>query len=150
MRYARLILVSLVLILALAACGDTGTSSGSGSPTQAPTSAPTPTPTPKPTKWTTVQTFSGNGSKKTAFFTVPDDYKILWSCKEINLDGYISEGNLNVTVYGTGNSYIDNLYETCKVGSKATTGETEEHQGGSIYLDIIGSSDWSIQVQVLK
>ncbi len=32
----------------------------------------------------------------------------------------------------------------------ATTGETEEHQSGSIYLDINGVGDWSLQVQEMK
>lgn len=149
----KLILVACFLVVTLAACGTSGTTGTSTSPTQAP---PSPTATPKPTAtphaqaWTTVQKFSGNGSKKTQIFSVPGDYKILWSCEEVNIGGYTSDGTLDVTVYGTDNSYIDNLFETCKVGSKATTGESEEHQGGQIYLAIEGSSPWSIQVQVLK
>lgn len=149
----KLILVACFIALTLAACG---TATATGTSTSPKPTPPSPTATPKPTapphvaQWTTVQTFSGNGSKKTSFFQVPDDYKILWSCKESNIDGYVSDGTLDVTVYGNDNSYVDNLFETCKVGSKATTGETEEHQGGQIYLSIDGSSPWSIQVQVLK
>ena len=149
----KLIIVACFLVVTLAACGNATATGTNSSPTQAPpspTATPTATPTPHAQAWTTVQTFSGNGSKKTSFFQVPDDYKILWSCKESNIDGYVSDGSLDVTVYGTDNSYVDNLFETCKVGSKATTGETEEHQGGQIYLSIDGSSPWSIQVQVLK
>jgi hypothetical protein len=29
-------------------------------------------------------------------------------------------------------------------------GETEEHQGGQVYLDITGTGDWTIEVQELK
>lgn len=150
---AKRLIIALSLVLVLCACGSataTGTSTSPTQPPASPTATPKPTATPHAQAWTTVQHFSGNGSKKTSFFQVPDDYKILWSCAESNIDGYVSDGTFDVTIYGDQNAYIDNLFETCKVGSKATTGETEEHQGGQIYLDINGSSPWTITVQVLK
>jgi hypothetical protein len=144
------VIITVVLLLALASCGtDTGTT-GSPAATQAPTSAPaSPTATPKPTqapKWTTVQHFSGNGTKKTQIFSVPDDWKILWSCT-----GGDYGGVLVVTVYDNTNAYIDGAVNaTCKAGSTPTTGETEEHQAGSIYLSVDSTGDWSVQVQALK
>lgn len=152
MRRVSFLLISFLMLVMLAACGDTGTSSGSGSsPTQAPAS---PAATAKPTqapKWTTVQKFTGNGTKKTAIFTVPGDWKILYSCKGQDIGGTSVDGVLVVTVYDSQNVPVDvAVNATCKGTSKATTGETEEHQSGSVYLDVNGTGDWSVQVQVLK
>lgn len=146
----KFLIVICFLALALAACGsDTGTTTASGSTptTAAATTAPTATPVPtKPPTWTTVQKFSGNGTKKTAIFSVPGDWKILWSCTGGDFGGV-----LVVTVYDNTNAYVDGAVNaTCKAGNTATTGETEEHQAGSIYLSIDSTGDWSLQVQALK
>lgn len=138
-------LVILIIVIALAASsGGSGSSTSATAtlpPTQAATQAPTTT-----LKWTTVQTINGNGSKKTAIFTVPDDWKILWSCTGGDFGGY-----LGVTVYDSNAAYVDGAVNaTCKTGTQATTGETEEHQGGQVYLDVNGVGDWSLQVQELK
>ncbi len=146
----RLLCIMLFLALAGVACGEAAqapTQTGT-TPTVQATQAPA-TPT-HALKWTTVQKFSGNGSKKTAIFTVPDDWKILWSCTGFN-DGTGIDGALAVTVYDNQNTYVDRAVNaTCKTGSTPTTGETEEHQGGQVYLDINGTGDWSLQVQELK
>jgi hypothetical protein len=142
-----LVLFLFVFLLLLPACGGS-TATGSPAPTATqPPSTPTAIPTPtQPPKWTTVQRFSGNGIKKTAIFSVPDDWKILYSCIGGDFGGY-----LGVTVYDSHATYVDQAVNAmCKAGSKATTGETEEHQAGSVYLDINGTGDWSLQVQVLK
>jgi hypothetical protein len=96
-------------------------------------------------KWTTVRTFSGSSSKKTPFFTVPENWRLNWTCK-----GGEFGGNLSVTVYGPGNAYVDlPVNASCPAG-KTVSDTTEEHQGGSIYLDISALSDWSIMIQELK
>ena len=122
-------------------------------PTQAPaqpTATPKPTQPPHVAKWTTVQKFTGNGIKKTGIFAVPDDWKVLWSCNGFT-DGTAIDGAMAVTVYDNQNNYIDGAVNaTCKAGTKPTTGETEEHQSGSVYLDVNATGDWSLQVQVLK
>jgi len=144
----KLILVACFLVLALSACGnETGTTSSPAAATSAPTATPTATPKPtQPPKWTTVQKFSGNGTKKTAIFAVPDDWKILYSCTGGDFEGFLA-----VTVYDSQNTYIDGaISATCKAGSTATTGETEEHQAGSIYLSVDSTGDWSLQIQALK
>ncbi len=145
----KMILVACFLVLALCACGsETGTTSSPQTPAVA-TSVPTATATPKPTqppKWTTVQKFSGNGTKKTAIFAVPDDWKILYSCTGGDFEGFLA-----VTVYDSQNTYIDGaIRASCLAGSTATTGETEEHQAGNVYLSVDATGDWSLQVQVLK
>ena len=144
----KFIVATLFLALFLAACGETAaptTTTTGTTPTAQATQAPTATPT-HALKWTTTQTISGNGSKKTAIFTAPDDWKILWSCVGGDYGGYLA-----VTVYGSDNGYIDGAVNaTCKTGSAPTTGETEEHQGGQVYLDVNGTGDWSLQVQELK
>jgi hypothetical protein len=115
---------------------------------QAPTQpAITPTPTHTP-KWTTVQTITGSGNKKTGVFGTPDDWKIVWSCNPSSFSNI--QYNLVVDVYGSDNSTVDPgaINILCKPNN--TSGETEEHQGGQVYLDIQSEGDWKIQVQELK
>lgn len=157
-------LVALVVIIAVIAAAVSVGSSNSSTNTsitsqatqavqqsaQPLTQAPTPTPTPKPTqppKWTTVQQFSGNGTKKTAIFTVPDDWKILWSCDPSSFYG--GQYNLIVTVTASDNTPVDIAINTiCKNGN--THDVTEEHQGGQVFLDVASEGSWALQVQVLK
>lgn len=141
-------LIFALLALTLAACGETAaptTTTTGTTPTVQATQAPTATPT-HALKWTTTQTINGNGAKKTAIFTVPDDWKILWSCTGGDYGGFLS-----VTVYDSNAAYVDGaVNSTCKAGNAPTTGETEEHQGGQIYLDVNGTGDWTLQVQEMK
>lgn len=143
----RSLCIILFLALALAACGETAspTTTSGTTPTAQATAAPTATPT-HALAWKTVQTINGNGSKKTAIFTVPDDWKILWSCVGGDYGGYLS-----VTVYDSNAAYVDGAVNSmCKAGNQATTGETEEHMSGQVYLDVNGTGDWTLQVQEMK
>ena len=146
----KFIVATLFLALTLAACGETPapTTTTGTTPTVQATQAPT-APTATPThalKWTTTQTINGNGAKKTGIFTVPDDWKILWSCVGGDYGGYLS-----VTVYDSNAAYVDGAVNSmCKAGNQATTGETEEHMSGSVYLDVNGTGDWQLQVQEMK
>ena len=126
-------------------------------PTTQPTTQLTTQPTTQPTtqstqstsqaKWTTVQTITGNGSKKTAIFTAPNDWKIVWSCNPSSFFG--GQYNLQVVVTGSDDSVLDIPINTiCKTGN--TSDSTEEHQGGQVYLDVISEGAWTIQVQELK
>src|SRR5260370_34877618 len=75
----RLLCIILFLALFVTACGEAAAPTTSvTTPTVQATQAPA-TPA-HALKWKTTQKFSGNGAKKTAIFTVPDDWKILWSC----------------------------------------------------------------------
>lgn len=147
--YPTALLAIALLMIACTACdaaAPTTTSSG----TPAATSAPTPTP--RPLTWTTTHTYTGSGSKKTEVITVPDDWKILYSCSFQNIDGVTADGLLAVSVYNSDGSIADPaaVDATCKDGVAHTTGETEEHQAGRIYLSVNGTGDWSIQIQEMK
>ena len=116
-----------------------------------PTATDTPQPTPTPThalKWTTVQTFTGNGSKKTAIFNAPDDWKIVWSCNPSSFYG--GQYNLIVSVNNSDGTPLDYgaINTICKAGN--TGDNTEEHQGGSVYLDVSSEAAWTIQIQEMK
>jgi hypothetical protein len=128
------------------------TQSASQSTQAAVTSTPTPVPpTPTPThalKWVTTQTFSGNGTKKTSYFTVPNDWKLIWKCDPASFYG--GQYNVIVGVIGSDGTPIDPtaVNTLCKTGN--TGDSTEEHQGGKIYLDVTSEGSWTIQVQELK
>lgn len=115
-------------------------------PTRAATQAPAPTPTHTP-KWTTTQTFTGDGNKQTQIFTVGNDWKINWSCNPSSFYG--GQYNVMVYVYGSDGTLVDLPVNTiCKTGN--TADNTEEHQSGSIYLEIDSEGSWKVQVQELQ
>jgi hypothetical protein len=120
--------------------------SSASNPTSAPTQAPAQG------TWTPTHTFTGNGTKKTEIFTVSNDWKILYTCTFQDIGGVTADGALALTVYGADNSIIDPaaVDATCKQGVAMTKGETEEHQGGQVYLSITGTGDWTITIQELK
>jgi hypothetical protein len=113
--------------------------------TATPAASPTATHTPK---WTTIQTYSGNGSKKTGTFSVPDDWRIVWSCDPSSFYG--GQYNVIVGVDNSDGSFLDPaaVNTICKTGN--TGDNTEEHQGGNVYLDINSEGSWTVKVQVLK
>lgn len=149
-----LLVAALVALVALAY--QAGRNSVASAPqtiilTQPPTPSatpvpPTPTATPEPQpSWTTVQSFSGSNNKKTAIFIVPNDWKLLWTCTPDGFGG----GTFSILVYSADNSPIDLAVNAiCKAGM--TGDETEEHQSGSIYLDVTAHAPWTIQIQVLQ
>ncbi len=131
--------------------GDTasGNSGNSGNTTTQSTSAPGATATPTHVlKWTTIQSFSGNGSKKTATFNAPDHWRIVWSCDPSSFYG--GQYNVIVDVDNSDGTYLDPaaVNTICKSGN--TSDNTEEHQGGDVYLDVNSEGAWTMQVQVLK
>jgi len=144
-----------VIVLAIALCGVIASSLAKSTPSTDTTSvtstgqqATHPANTPAHTaKWTTTRTFSGNGSKKTATFSVPDDWKIIWKCDHSSFQGL--DYNMIIMVYNSDGSLADSgVNTTCK--SNYTHDETEIHTAGTVYLDITSEGAWSIQVQELK
>lgn len=114
-------------------------------PTLAPT--PTPTATPRLAVWTTTQTFSGNSTLKTAVFPVPDDWKLVWKCDPAS---FSFPYNVIVDVVNISGSPFDPgaINTLCQAGN--TSGQTEEHQSGQVYLDINSQAAWTVVIQVLK
>jgi hypothetical protein len=110
-----------------------------------------PAPQTSTGKWTTTHSYSGNGIKKTEVITVPNDWKIAWSCQGMNIGGTGADGILTVTVTNASdNTPLDvAVNATCKAG-KTTSDITEEHQAGQVFLDINATGDWKINVQELK
>jgi hypothetical protein len=97
--------------------------------------------------WTTTQTFTGSGSKKTGIFSVPADWKINWTCKPSSFTS--NQYNLVIFVYNSDNTLADSGVNTiCKAGN--TSDSTEIHTSGQVYLNIISEGDWTIQVQESK
>jgi hypothetical protein len=139
----------------------TGSQASASTATPAPTNTPGPTPTPGPTntpaptatpthvpQWTTIQTFKGNGNKKTPDFTVPDSWKIVWDCNPSSFG--LGQYNLIVDVYNADGSFNDlgAINTICQKGN--IHDETQEHGGGSVYLDVQSEGAWTIQIQVLQ
>lgn len=103
----------------------------------------TPPPAQTPA-WKTTHTFSGNGPKQTEIFSAPADWKLLYTCTY--QDGGQVDGALSVEVYSADNTILDvAINATCH--TVKSTGETEEHQGGQVYLRIDSTGDWTLQVQ---
>ena len=100
--------------------------------------------------WTTTHTFTGSGTKKTATFTVGNDWKITYSCS--GMARIAENGFLGVAIYDADGSIANPaaINATCKFSSAITNGETEEHQGGQVYLSISGTGNWTVTVQELK
>ncbi len=124
-----------------------------GTPTATSTLGPTATPKPSPTpthtpQWTTIQTFKGNGNKKTPTFNVPNHWQLVWSCDPSS--DFSGEYNVIVDVDSPDGTPIDPgaVNTICQTGNTGDT--TQEYQGGTIYLDIQSEAAWTIQVQVLK
>lgn len=130
------------------------TATPTATPTFGPSPTPSPTNTPRPTatpthapQWTAIQTFQGNGNKKTETFSVPNDWRISWSCDPSSFGGSY---NVIVDVYNSDGSDFDlgAINTICQSGN--TSNETEEHQSGTVYLDIQSEAVWTIQIEVLK
>jgi hypothetical protein len=122
---------------------DNDTSSGAGSSTHVVFAHSTPAPT-MSTPWKTTHTFQGNGTKKTELFPISDDWKLSWTCNPASFDGM--QYNVIVTVYGSDNTMQDVAINTlCKYGN--ASGSTEEHSGGSIYLDVDSEGSWNLTIQ---
>jgi hypothetical protein len=141
-------LVVFIVIISAATSSGGKSSSTSASPSTDNTSSSSNTSAPsKPQTWQTTHTYTGSGIKKTETITVADDWKIQWSCTPSSFMG--NQYNVIITVYGSDGSIKDvAINDMCK--NSNTSGETEEHSGGNVYLDVNSEGQWSITVQELK
>ena len=147
-------IVALVIVIGVitsvnkgGSTSSTDTTSTSGTSSSTDSSAQPTTPPTKAMVWTTTQTITGNGTKKTAVFHVGNDWKIVWSCDP---SSFATQYNVIVMVNNSDGTYADPsaINTLCKTGN--TGDSTEEHQGGDVYLDITSEGAWKIQVQELK
>lgn len=160
---AVMLLAGVGIAAIIASAGQAGPSSVNTTHTSNATSVPTSAATSSGTttiatssistsggNWTTTHTFTGSGTKKTAIFTVGNDWKIIYSCS--GMARIAENGYLGVYVYGSNGSVAGPaaINASCKFSAALTKGETEEHQGGPVYLDITGTSDWTVSIQELK
>ena len=94
--------------------------------------------------WKTTHTITGSGIKKTEVFTLAPTWKLLWTCNPASFSG--GQYNMIVSVYDASNAPVDvAINAICKAGT--TGGQTEEHTGGAVYLDVNSEGDWTLQVQ---
>lgn len=94
-----------------------------------------------------MQTFTGNGEKKTSIFTVPDHWRLKWKCNPSS--DYFGQYNVIVDIYNSDGTLLDSAFNTiCQNGN--TSGNTEEYQGGDVYLDVQIDGAWTIEVQELQ
>jgi hypothetical protein len=108
----------------------------------------TPTSTNTQSQWVTTHAFPANGPMKTADFTVANDWKMQWTCNPAS-DG-LGQYNVIVAVYNADGTELDPMaFNTiCKAG--VTSGSTQEHQGGNVYLDNQTDGNVTITVQELQ
>ncbi len=99
-------------------------------------------------QWVTTHTFSTNGSMKTEDFTVANEWKMQWTCNPAS--GGLGQYNVIVEVYNADGTELDpTAFNTiCKAG--VTSGSTQEHQGGNVYLDNQTDGSVTITVQELQ
>lgn len=94
--------------------------------------------------WVTVQTFADKGTRKTSIFSVPDNWRIVWSC---NIASH-NNRSYNVIIHAnTANNVLlyNSVEATCSKNN--THSITELHEGGKVYLSIISEGNWTVQVQ---
>jgi hypothetical protein len=156
-KHRGLLIAGIIIAVLLFGCVGAGVAASSHTntattPTYSATTSGSTQATQAPTKttqqnWTTTHNFKGSGIKKTETLTVADDWKLLWTCDPASFTG--GQYNIAVTIYGADNTLQDVAINViCKAGT--TSGSTEEHSGGSVYLDVNSEADWSLQVQELK
>lgn len=148
-----IIAILFVFIVGHAIGGGSATSANAGTSTNAASSSNSKTPKPSATPthtpvWTTVQTFTGNGDKKTDTFSIGNTWKINWSCDPSSFDDV--QYNIMVDVDNSDGSPLDAgaINTLCSPTNKSDT--TTEHQGGNVYLDINSEAAWTMQIQEMK
>lgn len=120
-----------------------------------------PVPTVAPTQhiatWTTIQTFTGHTHDKTPYFTIKPGWRIKWKCTNSTVPSG-DTGGVGITAYDhAGNTLSGNADDPtvatghCPPTFFGTTGTSDvQKYGGTMYLDVYVSGDWTIDIQELK
>lgn len=142
------IIVGMVLVSNHSTTSSTSSKADQSDTPVASTTTPVSTTVPQ---WKTIHTFIGVGSKKTVTFAVPGDWRIAWSCTGVAVgNGTLVEGALAAIIYNSDNTLADTGFNTtCKGSNTPTVDSTEEHQAGDVYLNIMATGAWTIQIQAL-
>ena len=96
--------------------------------------------------WTTVQTFEGNGTKKTGVFGASYHSRLKWECYVVGDNTY----SLIANVDSLDGSSIDTVAINTICAPNNTSGAAEIHQGGLVYLSVLSEGPWVIEVQELE
>ena len=142
------IIAAIVVLGAIVGIANSGKSSTTPAPSGGSNSNSTQQSPSKPTSWQTTHTYSGNGSQKTETIAVPSDWKILWSCDATSFMG--SQYNVAIEVDNSDGTPADPAAVNTICSSSNTSGQTEEHQSGNVYLNVTSEAKWSILVQEQK
>lgn len=111
---------------------------GSTAAKQASTTAHTTAAAPKPVA---VLDVTGTGTKQTKKFTTPgDDWTLSY---RYDCSNFGSQGNFQVYVYDTASGLPDVAVNELGAGKRDAT---EEHQGGTFYLEVNSECSWHIVV----
>jgi hypothetical protein len=161
----------LILFIAIFACGLLNAASKANKSTSSVTNTPItqadqptqpiatqelPTATPAPA-WTTTHQFSGHTHGKTAFFTINKGWRLHWSCTNSTV-GAGATGSVLIIAYDraghpvSGDSVDPTLtYGQCPIADSPSTGvSTVQKYGGTMYLDVFITGDWTIEIQEFK
>jgi hypothetical protein len=88
-------------------------------------------------------TFSGNGIQQTETINLSSDWTLEWTCDPSS--SALSSYNVLVYVYNSDGSLAGVAVDTI-CSSSNTSGSTQMHQGGSVYLEIISEATWTLTV----
>jgi hypothetical protein len=140
-KYLPFIIGGIVLVLLLC-CGVGALASHTSTETTTSTSVQqdAPTNTPRVTKPTTIATFTGDGIKKTADFTVDaDEWQLTWYCTDS------TGGNLIVGVKNQDGSTFD-IVAVNTICDSVKHDVTVEHGAGTYYLDVNAFGTWKMVI----
>ena len=140
-------LIALIVIVSIAAANGNKGSSNNTANTAADNSpaavvsvaADSPTPPPAPT---VLLDKSGSGSNKTAIFTAPSEWSILY---DYDCTNFGSQGNFQVYVYD-GQSELKDLPVNA-LSDKGTDTVFEHNLSGPYYLEINSECKWHVVVK---
>jgi hypothetical protein len=107
-----------------------------------------PMATPQTGIWTTVQTFEGNGTKKTGVFGASYHSRLKWECSVVGNNN--NTYSLIANVDSLDGSSIDTVAINTICAPSNTSGAAEIQQGGLVYLSVLSEGPWVIEVQELQ